>query len=201
MREAGGEDEQPEDDEEPHLRHVRHALVEGDELPAEPRRRRPDREPDEVDAEESAAVGGVGCPESERCGRGRRDRHERPDRRRNACERPGREHADREPEEQPDADLLDDQRRQVADAVVRTLDPGDQAERQCDRDGVVAARLRLERAGEAAAQPGAPECREHRRRIGRRDDGAEEERLRPGEVEEEVREAAGDAGCDNDADR
>ena len=114
---------------------------------------------------------------------------------------PGREHADHEPEEQPDADLLDDQRRQVADAVVRTLDPGDQAERQCDRDGVVAARLRLERAGEAAAQPGAAERREHGRRIGRRDDGAEEERLRPGEVEEEVREAAGDAGGDDDTDR
>jgi hypothetical protein len=64
------------------------------------------------------------------------------------------------------------------------LDPGDQAERQGDGHRIVAAGLGLERACEPAADVRRPERREHGRRVGRCDDGPEEQRLEPREVEE-----------------
>ena len=88
------------------------------------------------------------------------------------------------PTSEPEADLLDDEDDEVVDAVgVGPLDPRDEPERERDRHRVVAARLGLERAREPAADVREAKRREDGRRVGRRDDRAEQERLEPGEVE------------------
>ena len=77
---------------------------------------------------------------------------------------------------------------EIVDAVAcGALDPGDQAERERDRHRIVAARLGLERAREPAADVREAQRREHRGGVRRRDDGAEQERLEPREVEQRLR--------------
>ena len=122
------EDQQPEDDEDRDLREEGEPFVEGDELASVARRRAADREPDEVDREEAAAADHVGGAERERAGGHRRHRREAADRVGEPPEDPDRDRAERDADEQSEADLLDDQEREVVEAVrVRTLDPGDQA--------------------------------------------------------------------------
>jgi len=57
------------------------------------------------------------------------------------------------------------------------LDPGDQTERERDRHRVVAARLGFECAREPPADVREPQRRKDGCRVGRRDDGADEDRL------------------------
>ena len=71
------------------------------------------------------------------------------------------------------------------------LDPGDQPQRERDRDRVVAAGLRLERPGEPPANVGEAKRREHGGRVRGRHDGAEQHRLEPRQVEERI---CGDPG-------
>ena len=181
------EDEQAEHDEDRDLREESEPFVEGDELAPVARRRAPDRETDEVDGEKAAAPDHVRGAEGECAGGDRRDGGEGADRVREPSEDPDRGSAEHGADEQPETELLDDQQREVVEAIaVRLLDPRDQSERQRDSHRVVAARLRFERAGQRAADVRAPERREDRGRVGGRDDGAEKDRPQPGEVEEHV---------------
>ena len=83
-------------------------------------------------------------------------------------------------------DLTDDEQDELVESVrLGALDPGDQTERERDRHRVVAARLGLERAREPAPDVREAQRREDRRGVGGRDDGAEQDRLEPGEVEEQ----------------
>ena len=110
--------------------------------------------------------------------------------------------AERDADDEAEAELLHDEQQQVVEpVVVRLLDPRDQAERERDRHRVVAARLGLERAREPAADVREAERREDRGGVGRGDDGAEQDRLEPGEVEEHVRGDARQDRADDDADR
>ena len=154
--------------------------------PAEPRRGAADGEPDQVDGQEAAAAAHVGDPERERRGGDRGDRRERADRVGKARERPGRDDAEPDPDHQAEAELAEEQQREIGDPVVRLLDPVDQADRQRDRHRVVAAGLRLERAGQATLDAGEAQRREDRRGVGRGHDRAEEDRLEPGKVEQRV---------------
>ena len=174
------EDEQAEHDEERHLGEEGEPLVKGDELAPVARRRAADGEPDEVDGKEAAAAEHVRRPERERRGGERGDGGERADRVREATEDPGCERSEGSAHEQAEAELLDDQQREVVEAVVaRPLDPGDQADRERDRHRVVAARLGFERAGERAADVGEAQRREDGGCIGGGDDRAEQDGLEP----------------------
>ena len=84
---------------------------------------------------------------------------------------------------------------------VGVLDPRDQPERQRDRHRVVASRLRLEGARDAAPDVREAEGREHGGRVGGRDDGPEESCLEPREVEEHACGDPGEEGGHQDADR
>ena len=199
--EIAGEDEQPEHDEHHHLRDEGEPFVELDQIPAEPRRGAAHGEPDQVDGQEAAAAAHVGDPERERPRGDRGDRRERPDRVGQARERPGRDDAERDPDHQAEAELAEEQQAEIGDPVVRLLDPVDQTDGQRDRHRVVAAGLRLERAGEATPDVGEAHRREHRRRVGRRHDRAEEDRLEPGEVEQGVGREPGQQRRHHHADR
>ena len=65
----------------------------------------------------------------------------------------------------------------VQDAVARLLDPRDEPEHEQDRDGIVEARLALERAGHAPAQRRAPQDGEDRRAVRRGQHRAEQHPL------------------------
>ena len=119
---------------------------------------------------------------------------------RQAREHPHRERAEHDPDDETEDELSDDEQKQVRESEARLLDPVDEADRQRDRDGVVAAGLGLERARDAPADVRVPERREHGGRVGRRDDGAEQHRLEPREVEERVRREAGEERGGDDAD-
>ena len=196
------EDEQAEHDEQPDLRCERQSLVEGDELAAVARRRAADRQADEVDGEETAAADRVGRAERHR-GRGdRRNRGERPDRLRDAREQPGRRGAERDADEEPEPELPHDLEQQVGCAVAAgTLDPRDQPDRERDRHRVVAARLGFERARETASDLREAQRREDGGGVRRGDDGAEQERLEPRDVEQRPRREARDRRGGDDADR
>ena len=146
------EDEQAEHDEDRDLREEGEALVEGDELAAVARRRAADGEPDEVDREEAAAADHVRGAERERAGGDRGDR---------------REGADRvgEPPEDPDRKRRRARRRRAARgrsaATIRSVRSSNPYESgrsihairpsvSAMPGRVVAARLRLERAGQRA---------------------------------------------------
>ena len=108
-----------------------------------------------------------------------------PERSGKASEDPGRRPRQDHPDEEAEPELADDEEHEILDAVrVRALDPGDQAERERDRHRVVAARLRLERSREPAADVREAKRREHGGGVGRRDDSAEKDRLEPREVEQ-----------------
>ena len=92
------------------------------------------------------------------------------------------------------------QEEDVVESERRVVDPVDEAERERDRDRVVEARLALERPGEATPHVRVAERREDCRRVGRRDDAAEQDRLGPVEVEEGVRRRAGEERGDDDPD-
>ena len=64
---------------------------------------------------------------------------------------PRRDEAEDDPDHQAEGELAGEQHREVADAVVGMLDPGDQAERECDGHRVVRAGLDREQCGESAA--------------------------------------------------
>jgi hypothetical protein len=165
--------------------------VEGDDRATERHRRIAEPERNDVDGKEAAAVDARRDAVGERSGRDRGDGREGrevgwQERHEARCE-----DAERDADHEAEAELASEQRREVAAAVAARLDPRDQAERQCNRCWVVHARL----GGEHGGQP-APETREAQRRkdrggVRRPDDSAEQERLRPGEVEEG---ACGDAG-------
>ena len=105
------------------------------------------------------------------------------------------------PDHESEAELADDEQDELVEAVgVRALDPGDQADRERDRHRVVPARLGLERASETAADLREAEGREHGRGVGGRDDGAEQERLEPGEVEQRLSRDAGEQRGHDDSD-
>ena len=78
--------------------------------------------------------------------------------------------------------------------------PANQAERQRNRCGVVHARLGREHGCEPAPETCDAQRREDRGGIRRPDDGAEQERLRPGEVEEGACGGAGDEHRHDDPD-
>ena len=174
--------------------------MEGDELPPVGRRRASDCQADQVHGQESAPVGDVGDPVRERSSGDRRDRRERTDRRRQPRERPHGHRAEHDADREPDAQLAEDEQHQVAEAVVRVLDPGDQPDRERDGHRVVAAGLGLERAREPPANMREPQSREHGCRVRRGDDRAEQDRLQPRQIEEPLRREAGEERRDHDAD-
>jgi hypothetical protein len=195
------EDEQAEHDEERDLGEEREALVEGDELAAVPGGSTADGEADEVDREEAAAADHVRRAERERTGRDRRHGGESADRVGKTCEYPRREGAEHGPDDQPEAQLLDDEEREVVEAVrVRPLDPRDQAEGERYGHRVVAAGLRLERAGERPPDVGEAERREDGCGVGGSDDCSEQGRLEPRQVEEPVCGGAREQCADGDTD-
>jgi hypothetical protein len=99
-----------------------------------------------------------------------------------------RAHAD----EQSEADLACDQQKKIADSVlVRPFDPRDQAQRERDRHRVIAARLGLERPRDATADVRESQGREHRGGVGRSDDRPQQDRLKPGEVEQGAGDSTG----------
>ena len=90
---------------------------------------------------------------------------------------------------------------QIAKAVrPRVFDPRDQAEGERDRHRIVASRLSFERPGQTARYVSEPKCREDGGGIRRRDDGTEQERLEPGEIEQRVGHDTGDQGAHDDPD-
>ena len=91
-------------------------------------------------------------------------------------------------------------RREVDDAVVRVLDPLDEAQDEQDRDGVVEAGLALERPREAAAQRRSAQQGEDRRAVGRGEHGADEQAFEERQVEDHRRGVAGDQRRDQRAD-
>ena len=202
VRKLAGEDEQAEHDEHRDLGEEREALVEADELPAVARRRAADREADEVHGEEAAAAEDVGGAERDAGGCERRDRRERADGAGKAREDPRRREREDDSDHEAEPELADDEQDEIAEPFgVGALDPGDQPERERDRHRVVAAGLGLERAREPAPDLGEAQRREDRRRVGGRDDRAEQERLEPRQVEERVRRDAGEERRDDDPDR
>ena len=121
----------------------------------------------------------VGGAEGDRRGRDRRDGDERADRGWDPREHPHRDPADASPSSSPKPICSTSVHERIADAVARLVDPRDQPDRERDRDRVVAARLGLERPGDAPREARVPERREHGGRIGRRHDRAEQQRLLP----------------------
>ena len=142
----------------------------------------------------------VGGAERERRGRGGCDRHERRDRRRDAREDPRRERARSRARTRGRCRSAYEQDDEVVDAVVRPLDPGDQAEGQGDRHRVVAAGLRLERAREPTTKPRARAASRTppRHRSRRPPSRGGTPRATTGRTE--MREAAGERGGDGDSD-
>jgi hypothetical protein len=92
-------------------------------------------------------------------------------------ERPGCRRAEDDTDHQPETQLAYNQQGEITGPVVRLLDPVDQADRQRDRHRVVAAGLRFERSSETPSDAGETERREHRCRVRRRDNRAEQYRL------------------------
>ncbi len=110
---------------------------------------------------------------------------------------PGR--GERQPSQQPDrddpdddtagdaeAELADEQQRAVREAVVIRGLPFDEADHEDRRERVVDPALELEHRLDPTAQADAPHRGEDRRCIGRRDDGSDQERGAPVDVERHV---------------
>ena len=89
-----------------------------------------------------------------------------------------RDEPEQDADHEPDPELPHEQEEEVVEPEGRVLDPLDQADRERDRGRVVEAGLALERAGEAAPDLGVAQGREDGGGVGRRDDAAEEDRLR-----------------------
>ncbi len=195
------EDEQAEDDEHRHLGEEGEVLVEVHELAAVAGRRAADRQPDEVDGEEAAAAEHVGDSKGKCSGSDRRHRREGADRPRELGEDPGRDVAERDPDGEADPELLHHQEEDVVDPKRRVFDPVDQAECEGDRDRVVEACLTLERSREATPHLGVTQGRKDGGRVGRGDDAAEQNRLRPIEIEDGVGHHACEDRGDDDSDR
>ena len=104
------------------------------------------------------------------------------------------------PTSEADTELLDDERVRSSKPYDGLLDPRDEADGERDRHRVVAARLGLERSGEAAADVRVAQRREDRRGIGGRDDGAEEQRPRATRGRRGVRGEARQDRAHDDAD-
>ena len=164
-------------------------------------RRVAEHQADDEDGEEAAALDDVGGAEGDRRRRERRDGREGFDGVREALEHRGCCRADHEARHEAEPELLDEGEGEADGAVIRLRQPFDESDRQRDRHRVVRPRLGLQDAGETAAQRGEAERREDGGGVGRADDGAEQERLRRREVEEEVREDAGGDGRDGDPQR
>ncbi len=134
----------------------------------------------------------------------RRERRDRIQARRvepQAPERRDRERADRQARDRAEAHLAHEQEPEVEHAVGRVLQPLDEADDEEHGDGVVEARLALEREREPPPQRGALQQGEHRRAVGRGEDRAEEQPLERREVEQErggeARDRRGDGGADD----
>ena len=84
----------------------------------------------------------------------------------------------------PSAHLAHEQEPEVEHAVAGVLEPLDEADDEEHGDGVVEARLALEREREPAPQRGALQEREDRRAVGRGEDRAEQQPLERREVEQ-----------------
>ena len=97
----------------------------------------------------------------------------------------------------PTGELPGDHAGELQDAVAAF---GADQRHQHDRRGVVETRLGLEGAGEPARQRHLPQHREHRRRVGRRGDRAEQHRELPAEPEHVVAEHRHHQHADPDAD-
>ena len=92
-------------------------------------------------------------------------------------QQPRGEEAERDADQEPEPELADEQDGEVLDAVAGLLDPRDQPGRQRDGHRVVGARLGVQQRREPPTQRREAQRREHGRRVGRADDGAEQERL------------------------
>jgi hypothetical protein len=159
--------------------------VEANELPTVAGRCAADRKADEVHGEEAAAPDHVRRSEGERSRSERRNGREWADRGGETGEEPGRGDREGDSDDESETELADDEHDELLESVrIGTLDPRDQTERERDRHGVVASRLRLEGTGDAAPDVREAKRREHGSRVGGGDDGPEENRLEPCEVEE-----------------
>ena len=172
-----------------------------EDRPPERHRRVAEPECDDVNGEEAAAVCAGRHAVRERSDRHGCDRSERCELGRHAGKRARGDEAECDPDHEAEAELTRKERRHVARAVAAVLDPGDEAERERDGGRVVQSRLGGKERREPAPKPREAERREDGSRIGRADDGAEQKRLRPREVEQEVRGDAGHAHGHDDADR
>ena len=188
----GREHEQAQREEHAELRDPRQALVEGRRSSAGPgscptraraRRGRPRGSPSRA---------GVGAAEGQRGGRQRGDRVEAGGRELGAAEALDRGPADAEPDGEPDAELVHEQQRDVVEAVAGVRDRLDQREHQQHGDGVVEARLALERARQAPAQRRVAQQREDRGAVRGGEHRADQQALLEVEVEQQHRGDAGD---------
>ena len=105
-------------------------------------------------------------------------------------EHPHRNGAEHDADDEAEGELANDVEHEVREPERRIVDPGDEADRERDRDRVVQARLGLQRARDPLPDVREPERREDRGRVGRGDDRPEEHRLEPREVEQRVRRGA-----------
>ena len=182
VRELAREHEQAEHDEQRDLREERDALVEADELPPVARRRAADREADEVHGEEAAAPDRVRSSEGNAAAASDATGANAPIERGIRAKTRSRQPRAR-PDHESEPDLADDEHASSQAVRVGVLDPGDQPESERDRHRVVAARL-ASSVRATATDVREAQRREHRSRIGRRDDCPEQKRLEPREVEE-----------------
>jgi hypothetical protein len=120
-------------------------------------------------------------------GRHRGDRVQAGGRQRHAPQEEHRQRGHGEPYREARRQLAHDQHQGVEEPEVRMLERLDAPDDQQDRDGVVHARLALERARESAAQRRPPQDGEHGGRVGRRHGRAEQQGLERLEVEQQRR--------------
>ena len=195
--ELAGVDQQAEQDEQADLRQ-----------PAEPLGERPGRRPVRQSGVGEHHRGQVGGDETAGVHGARRgERHdaqpERPDR-----VQPGRGQRDPAQRQRPEESAAQPDRRagqqlvhQVGDGALRLEHERHRAEHQHedDRGRVVEAGLGLQQAGHPPGQRQHAQHREHRRRVGRRHDGAEQQRELPVHAEQQVRAGGGDHHADHHA--
>ena len=186
------EDQEPEGEEHRELRHPGEAHVEGRDGLLGGNVRAPERQPDQVDGEEARPLDRRGRAVRDRPGRQRGHRVEAGGVEPGAPEPLHGEPADSQADHRADPQLLHEQPEHVEHAVVRQLDPVDEAEDEQDGHGIVEAGLALERRRQPPLERRGAQHGEDRRAVRGGDDRAEQQRLQEGEVEQQHRHAAPD---------
>ena len=196
------EDEQAKREEHDDLSHPgeplvenRHGLLRRDACRAE-------HEARQVGGEEAGAVQRLGAAEREAGGGERGDGVEAGARQLRGAQAAHGQPSDAQADDRPDAHLPDEQPEHVHHAVVRLLDPLDEAHDEQDGHRIVEAGLALQRSRELAPQGRLAQQREDRRAVGGGDDRAEQHPLERREIEQpRCREAADDRGAERSEDR